>query len=64
MKFQIEIDCDNAAFDPDHPHGEIVRILTEITNYIAYGGIDLEIDFSKNLLDINGNSVGKAVCVK
>ena len=54
MKFKLEIDCDNAAFEDDAAR-EVRRILLRLCNQAFHqeGG-------KLNLLDINGNSVGKA----
>jgi len=53
MKFVLEIDCDNAAFDED-PVPEVIRILAETVGKLADGGRSVV------LVDSNGNSVGRA----
>ena len=54
MKFTIEIECDNAAFE-DSPEAEVVRILQELVYQIRFEG-----DLAHALLDINGNRVGRS----
>lgn len=61
MKFKIEIECDNAAFDDD-PTGEIrwilqQRVIEELSRY----GRDA---FPIPLSDSNGNRVGMATLSK
>jgi|ABEF01.1.fsa_nt_gi hypothetical protein len=57
MKFQIEIDMDNAAFDP-HAEVELRRILINITNKLRIS-YESETKFkSGNCKDLNGNIVG------
>lgn len=53
MKFVLEIECDNAAFDED-PGPEVIRILAETVGKLADGGRSVV------LVDSNGNSVGRA----
>ncbi len=53
MKFSLEIECDNAAFE-DEPATEIGRILREAAKRVEDGNIDFP------LRDINGNTVGHA----
>lgn len=50
MKYKIEINCDNQAFELDW-EGEVIRILQSL--------IDSNLSKCK-LFDINGNSVGFA----
>lgn len=52
MKINIEINCDNAAFESDFGETEIVRILRHAANKIEKG------DENFRLFDINGNKVG------
>ncbi len=52
MKITIEIQCDNAAFDPESAV-EVSRILGELSNRVGVNGIT-----RRTLRDINGNSVG------
>jgi hypothetical protein len=52
MKFQIEINIDNAAFQPSHEI-ELNRILMNLANTIS-----LEQRMDGNLRDLNGNTVG------
>lgn len=52
MKFKCEIDMNNAAFE-DNPSVELSRILRSIA-------VEVECDYtSGNILDFNGNKVGK-----
>ena len=54
MKFKLEIDCDNAAFEDDAA-GEVMRILNDLAERIP-----IVIGRTLNLYDVNGNSVGRA----
>ena len=54
MKFRLNLNCDNAAFD-ELPNHEIARILREAADRIEAG--DLPAGYT-NLHDINGNAVG------
>lgn len=59
MKFILEINIDNAAFE-DEPLGEISRILRDqATNMVHWVG-DGSKSWDATLRDINGNTVGKA----
>jgi len=60
MKVVIEIDCDNAAFDPC-PHIEVSTILSiYATRLTCELPLDAEpSDWPTRLLDTNGNTVGK-----
>lgn len=53
MKFTLEIECDNAAFDGGRKH-EVARILKELAKRIG------EVKPDTRLRDINGNTVGFA----
>jgi hypothetical protein len=53
MKFTLEIDCDNAAFE-DEMASEIARILRTTAKRVADGEDDMR------LRDVNGNTVGYA----
>ena len=57
--FRIEIQTDNAAFDPD-PGPELARILRELAARLD-DGVDLAEPI--RLRDINGNTVGSALRV-
>jgi len=57
MKYVIEIDCDNDAFE-DHPAWEVKRILKVLVEKM-HGEYDPP-DFL-TLYDMNGNAVGTAV---
>jgi hypothetical protein len=57
MKLIIEINLDNAAFNPD-PQDEVQRILKQYLSRIEMG-----IPSNMNLRDINGNTVGFAIVV-
>lgn len=60
MKFQIEINCDNAAFSPEcrGEGSEVARILRDLADRIDREGLTRGDYFT--LRDINGNSIGKA----
>lgn len=53
MKFKLEINCDNAAFEGDNRYAEVERILCEIEIGRGPGTI----------YDVNGNRVGSFVWV-
>jgi hypothetical protein len=55
MKFEIVIDCDNDAFEPDG-QAEIERILRVLAADLSDTGFKLD----RNLFDANGNRVGFA----
>lgn len=55
MKFKIEFDCDNAAFDED-ANNEILRILLLVATQISRKQNGEE--FSYVVRDINGNTIG------
>lgn len=57
MKFELHIECDNAAFEGD-PLTEIARILrTEAEKMARFGGEEI---WDNTLFDLNGNRVGRA----
>jgi len=56
MKFELEINCDNAAFE--EPAFELARILKELSTKLENNGIDVEGDKGR-LVDYNGNVVGE-----
>jgi len=53
MKLHIEMDCDNAAFEPE-PGQEAARILSELARLIDGS----KPPYSGKLFDANGNRVG------
>ncbi len=59
MKVTIEIECDNAAFDPD-PAQELGRILRDTGALLQDQGVDgmPRPGDSRPIRDINGNTVG------
>ncbi len=57
MKFKLEIDCDNSAFDDDR-NAEVRRILQAVGNNMPQAQI------SAPLYDANGNRVGSAQWVR
>jgi hypothetical protein len=59
MKFIIEIDCDNAAFEND-ADGEIMNILKKLTDDMHNGAFSVSFCEPAILRDTNGNSVGTA----
>lgn len=58
MKFTLEIECDNAAFDDDATV-EIARILRKLAKEMTGGAEYFESHWT--LRDVNGNRVGQAV---
>lgn len=70
MKFKLNIDCDNAAFDDESGFGlsEISRILGVVSDYLA--NLDLSCCTGESsgmddyIKDINGNRVGRWSIVK
>jgi hypothetical protein len=54
MKFTVEVNCDNAAFEDEGPVHEIRRILQALAKTVVYYGHG-----QGSLLDINGNIVGR-----
>lgn len=56
MKYELEIDCGNAAFQ-NHPSEEIARILRKLVADMEDGKFDATNEIS--LWDINGNIVGR-----
>lgn len=56
MKFTLEIDCDNAAFQENDgdQYVEVARILREAADRIENGRDSIA------LIDLNGNRVGDA----
>jgi hypothetical protein len=56
MKFNLTINCDNAAFD-DKPQEEVARILRELASKLC--GYDLSYMNCGPLRDNNGNRVGE-----
>ncbi|UGY13757.1 hypothetical protein HAP48_0035075 [Bradyrhizobium septentrionale] len=53
MRFQLEFDTDNAAFD-ELPATEIARILRKVADVVVHNG-----DFDGLVVDMNGNVVGR-----
>ena len=53
MKFKIEIECDNAAFD--EPYEELARILRDLAD-----DIEESVHLAHPIFDINGNRVGRS----
>lgn len=50
-KFELWIDCDNAAFDPT-VNEEVARLLRVAADNVEAG------ELTRKLRDVNGNSVG------
>jgi hypothetical protein len=57
--FEVKIDTDNAAFDPN-PDLEVARILERVASELRGTIADQACGFSMRLLDVNGNAVGAA----
>jgi hypothetical protein len=65
MRLQINISCDNSAFDDGNCGEEIARILYKFCGVIeSYGTDDVWAMPAQALRDINGNTVGQAHVVK
>lgn len=58
MKFKIEIEMDNAAFDEGNSGRQVASILETVAREVE--DLDLKDGFHKNLYDVNGNKVGVA----
>ncbi len=56
MKFKMEFDCGNAAFDDDMA-AEIARILIHVARQASRGEIP-DTPGVSTIRDVNGNSVG------
>ena len=59
MKYILEIDCDNDAFQAASLNEELARILTEVVERINDGD-GVAVGFDMGLYDTNGNKVGTA----
>lgn len=57
MKFKLEFDMGNAAFE-DAPGEEIARILRKLAAHLAEAG-DMRPGYQGALFDFNGNKVGE-----
>lgn len=55
MKFVLEIECNNAAFDDDAMTGEVARIL-----HVVAGQVKADVRDRLSIRDINGATVGWA----
>ena len=55
MKFTVQIDCDNAAFEGDDLFSEVRAILGEVANQVGDKGHR----DGGTLRDANGNRVGR-----
>lgn len=53
MRFNLDFDMDNAAFEGDAAEGEVARILRNIAEKIEIAGLT-----EGAVYDINGNRVG------
>jgi len=54
MKFEVNIECNNSAFEDENINSEVARILNHLASMIQDGYT------SSYLTDINGNSCGFA----
>lgn len=59
MKFKIEIDCDNVAFEGE-PLAEIARILRDDARKMQHWVGDGATEWDSTLRDCNDNKVGTA----
>ena len=69
MKFQLNLTCDNDAFEPTDAEcdAEVARILRELADKVEAGELCLPIGmrtFNQTLYDLNGNDVGRATYSK
>lgn len=55
MKFTVQLDCDNFAFD-EAPTDEVARILQNLAKRLEREGLQWVV----GLTDLNGNRVGEA----
>jgi len=62
MKYRIEIDCDNDAFQEGLEY-ELSQILHDLCGRI-YGRVHTDIEDAVTLYDTNGNRVGQAQLVE
>lgn len=63
MTLHVRLSMDNAAFDPDSQGTEAARILRKLADQIdgqSWVEADLTSDDSFQLMDANGNTVGRA----
>lgn len=58
MTFEMQIECDNAAFEGEDLGPEIARILRVEADGLESRGAQLE---TRSLFDENGNRVGQVV---
>ena len=54
MKFRLEVDLDNAAFDHEDRNGEIALMLRECADMVEHGGAAFRL-----FREINGNRIGQ-----
>jgi hypothetical protein len=59
MKFKLEIEMDNAAFEESQRNGEVAEILRELAVDIE-DGAELRAGRTISVRDSNGNPVGQA----
>lgn len=58
MRFTLDINCDNAAFDDDDLFHEVARILRDLATKVE------DHDADRNILDVNGNFIGIAELIQ
>lgn len=58
MKFTLELECNNAAFE-HHPNLEIARILVTLASEVRESS-KRNVPVLYRLRDVNGNTVGEA----
>ena len=56
MRFKLEINMDNAAFDRTNPGKELSRLLSDIALLMNWQFLP---DFQRSCYDINGNEIGR-----
>lgn len=60
MKYKIEIKCDNAVFNDDLVAEALIHALNKVIVRLAGQTKDEILGSPFNILDNNGNSIGKA----
>jgi hypothetical protein len=63
MQFKLSIDCDNSALENDDRGHELARILRDVADALSRNDMKVcERDYawSRPLVDVNGNTVGRA----
>ena len=69
MEFKLHVNLDNAAFNDEFTGEpaqgyELARILRSLADYVENFYPDTLDGFERNILDVNGNRVGRAETVE